>query len=176
METTPTNFEKKKTARKGAFAELLVKRRLEEKGYQVMGNESSGAHPFDFLASKNKVGFFAVDVKAKARRRKYPDTGINTKHLNTYFDFSKNHNMEFRIYFVDEENSLIYGNTLGALQLPKTINGINYPLRNSGMSKYGTYDITYFPVDNMDVIGGITDEERKKLIELTTKNQKYKPS
>ena len=69
---------------KGKIGEDIVRRYLEEKGYVVYKPVTEGAHAFDILAVKDKKTVIIADVKTKARRNYFPDTGINYKHYVEY--------------------------------------------------------------------------------------------
>ena len=64
---------------------------MEEKGYVVYKPVTEGAHAFDILAVKDKKTVIIADVKTKARRNYFPDTGINYKHYVEYKAISEKH-------------------------------------------------------------------------------------
>ncbi len=73
------------SAQKGALGEQIVDRYLVEQGYIPYGSLIDGAHPFDRLcASRDKREVFIADVKSKACRLFYPDTGIGLRHYQEY--------------------------------------------------------------------------------------------
>jgi len=158
METTPTNFNLALT--KGEYAEGIVRLLFEDRGYVVYQPTTSGAHAFDMMAIKDKKRCLALDVKAKARRNAYPDTGINEQHYQTYINFSRNHNMDFWVVFVDEMDGHIYGNE---------INSLNYPTPRIENS------IRYFPLSNMKTLAALSDGEKDKLKSLNQRRHNYKP-
>lgn len=122
---TRANFDIAK--RKGAVGERVVRAFLERAGWIVYQPMTEGAHCFDMLCIKDKKMAVAFDVKAKARLNKWPATGINQRHFEEYVSFSKKHNMPFWVVFVDEGMREIYGNKIDELEIPRNINGIDYP-------------------------------------------------
>lgn len=156
---------------KGRYGEEIVRRYLEAKGYVVYNPVTDGAHAFDILAIKDKSKCIAIDVKAKSRRTKYPDTGINQKHLECYELFSKTHNMQFWLFFVDEFLGTIYGNTLSELSEIRMENGIKYPLY--WQSHNGGADIVYWPLSAMKTVHVLTDKEKRELADLSQRNYDY---
>lgn len=163
-----TNFEKALV--KGSFAEDIIKNLMESKGFVVYRPVTHGAHAFDMMAIKNKKKVVALDVKAKARRTYYQDTGINLKHFYEYLDFAKQHNVEFWLLFIDEYEMKIYGNNLQKLQEPKIINGKEYPLIQN--TRNGT-QIIYWPLVNMITISVITDIQAQELKTMSQRNFEY---
>lgn len=165
MATTRANFDTAKA--KGEFGERIVRRWLEQRGFVVYKPETEGAHAFDALAIKNKQRCIALDVKAKARRNLYKDTGISERHYQTYAQFSQRHKMPFWVVFVDEMQGTIYGNTLGALNEPKNVDGVDYPMRLG--------ETRFWPLENMIQIHELTYEEQEKLARLSQRNYAYAP-
>jgi hypothetical protein len=165
MGTTPTSFSERKTTIKGAFGERIIKAFLEAKGFCVYEPTTEMAHAFDFLAVKDKRQCVALDVKSKARRSKYPDTGIDIRHYETYRDFSKKHKMPFFIAFVDEWIGKIYGNWLEKLQEPCKIGDKKYPSVERS--------IIYFPLAKMIDIQELSESDAAELRALSTRNYAY---
>jgi len=163
---TPKNFDV--AMAKGKFGEFIVRRILEAKGFIVYEPRTVGAHAFDVLAIKDKKRCIAMDVKAKARRNKYADTGINERHYKIYSDFSRTHNMPFWVVFVDEMVGEIYGNTLEALDIPRTIDGIIYPMIYGGDT--GT---RYWPLAAMIKLHDLTASEKEELSRLSQRSHEY---
>ena len=71
-------------------------------------------------------------LKTKAKRNKYPDTGFNHKHYEEYKMLQEMGLMVW-IFFVDEVEAIVYGNTLEKLSEPQIVHHegktIKYPLR-----------------------------------------------
>jgi hypothetical protein len=166
METIQRNFNKALT--KGEYGEKIVRRVFEQRGFVVYKPVTDGAHAFDALAIKGKRNCIAIDVKAKAMRNKYPDTGINIRHYNLYREFSEKHNMPFWVVFVDEMKAEIYGNTLEQLDIPRTIRGLNYPWNcdHGGGTRY-------WPVHCMVPIHRLSCDEVLELKQLSQRNHDY---
>lgn len=127
--------------KKGEYGEKKVHEYLEAKGFIVYLPVTEAAHAFDRLAIKDKKQAIIVECKAKARRTKYADTGINITHYNDYSYISKKHNLPVFIFFIDEHLSEIYGNFLRELERPTEVSGKKYPSREG--------KIIYFPLANM---------------------------
>ena len=165
MATTRPSFDIARA--KGEYAEGIVRRKLEAQGFVVYKPETVGAHAFDVLAIRDKSHCIALDVKAKARRNRYPDTGINERHYQTYKAFSTRHAMPFWVVFVDEMQGTIYGNSLTALDEPAEVGGVAYPLLDNGTR--------YWPLQNMRQIHELTYQEAEELAQLSQRNYAYAP-
>lgn len=164
---TLDNFQDKIQTQKGQIGENIIKSFLKNKGYIIYKPELSGAHAFDILAIRNKQELLIAEVKSKARRNKYPDTGIDIKHYNEYKYISQKHNLPIFIFFVDEMEHNIYGNFLSLLEKPTIIDKINkkYPSQENS--------IIYFPLKNMKTIFKLTDDQVSQLKKYSTRNYKY---
>lgn len=163
-----------KSLKKGRVGEEYVRGLLEKKGYIVYTPKTEGAHAFDFLAIKEKEKCIALDVKSKARRNKYKDTGVNLKHYRIYEAFMKRHNMPFWLIFVDEMEKKIYGNTIEALMADKKEEfGINYPYiwKRKPDDKDGTI---YWHLDSMIQMGCLECEAQELLCVLSQRNHEYR--
>lgn len=144
---------------KGRIGERIVDAWLESKGYVPYRPIDGVAHPFDRLvASRDKKTIRVVEVKAKPRREKYPDTGIPTTHYNDYKHIQDKYGIQVFIAFVDEVLKKIYGNFLDELDKPDG----RYPLRYA--------DVTYFPLSKMLDIKRLTDEQCAELAALRRSN------
>lgn len=173
------NWEDQKTVQKGNIGEMEVSNYFAQKGYIVYKPENGGAHPFDkLIARKDKREIFIAEVKTKARRSYYPDTGIDIRHYEGYCYITQKHNMELFIYFVDELMEKIYGNTLKKLKNPikieyeyetnfgnKKHKTLKYPLKEKG--------IIYFPLKNMIKICELSSEQVKILKKLNQRSYVY---
>lgn len=128
------------------------------------------AHPFDYLcASRDKENIFLADAKTKARRAKFPDTGIDYKFYKSYTKIAKKHNMRVFLFFVDERLKQVYGNFLDELQKPIKIkfNGyiLEYPRKETDFRKVETI---YFPMESMITIGELSHADIEELIGLSS--------
>ena len=164
-------FEDRSTTKKGDIGENIVDNIMLEKGFiPYLPKKETGAHPFDRLyATRDKKLIFILDIKAKARRLYYPDTGIDIKHYNQYSFIRDKHKISVSLLFVDEEMMKVYGGNLMKLE-EKTIitdkgRTLNYPMF--------TKSIVYFPLKNMNVVSEITPKEAKLLKDMTTKKDCY---
>jgi len=179
-------WEDKPEVKKGNFGERIVKDYLEKEGYVVYTTKSIGSHLCDgFVSNKNKKEIFIGDVKSKARRNIYPDTGIDEKYYNNYKELSMKYNMPFFLYFIDEGMKKIYGNRLDVLEIERTIlyeydNGkgkesfpITYP--SPKIDSKGN-NIVYFPLCCMKEMNNITSEDVEILKDLSRRSIEYKPN
>jgi hypothetical protein len=156
--------------RKGDVGELLVDDFLRGKKVIPYRPDYDGAHPFDRLcATADKKTIFVADIKTKARREFYADTGINLNHYGDYKHIETKYRLRVFLFFVDEKLGEIYGNWLTELEQPVTLanNGklISYPLKQGG--------ILYFPLAHMQPISPITLEKAKELMALSTRSYEY---
>lgn len=171
MATIQKNFDV--ALKKGAIGELIIKQLLERKNYVVYQPMTEGAHAFDMLAIKNKESAIALDVKAKAPMNILPATGVNQKAFNEYMSFSIKHKMPFWLFFVDEANKLIYGNTLEQLELPRFLDGKNYPMEFK--TKKGVL-LRLWHLSTMIKIAHLNDEQVDSLKNYNQRNYNYSPS
>ncbi len=166
-----SNWEERTTVKKGNVGERLVNEWLIQHNYIPYSPDASGAHPFDRLvASRDKKTIFIADAKTKAKRKYYPDTGINISHYQEYKFIQEKYGIDVFIFFVDEESEEIYGNILKKLDENKTVfhNGknIQYPFEYKG--------IRYFPIEQMKMIAKIPKKETQILKSYSTENEAYK--
>ncbi len=155
---------------KGQLGERIVKGILERKGFIVYRPETDGSHAFDILAIKDKRRCIAIDVKAKARRTAFPDTGINQRHFEVYQQFSLRHLMPFWLFFVDESMLEIYGNTLDELEKPRTVAGRKYPMVSK--TAFGV-DIRYWPLEAMIKIDNLNCSQTIDLMQMSQRSYEY---
>lgn len=165
METKSTNWDKKTEVIKGNFGENIIRKYLEDKGFVIYEPITDKSHAFDKLAIKDKEQMILIEVKTKARRNKYPDTGININHYENYKKISKKHNLPIFLFFVDEMLGKIYGNTLQKLEEEIIIKSVKYPLFWN--------NIIYFPVAKMKDIYKLNSEEIAFLKKNSTRNYDY---
>lgn len=154
---------------KGDFAESIVDKFLEEKGYIVYNPKTSGSHAFDRIAIKDKNQMIIAESKAKARRTYYYDTGINLKHFKEYNNISQKHNIPVFLFFADEFQEKIYGNFLERLQQE-----FIYTYRNR-RKKYPSIEngIIYFCLESMMDICNLTKEQVQFLKNNSRRNYDY---
>lgn len=160
------SWQSRTTVKKGNLGEDLVADYLESKGFIVYEPVTEGSHGFDKLAMKNKRELVYAEVKAKARRKYYPDTGINISHYEDYSYLYREYKMNIFIFFVDELLEEIYGGFLQELRKPVEVNGQKYPLKHKG--------IIYFPLMNMRRnIAKLNAVDVKELKKYNTRNYSY---
>lgn len=157
--------------KKGDIGESIVNAYLIGKGFIPYSPCAEGAHPFDRLVtSRDKKTIFIAEIKTKAKRKFYPDTGINISHYREYKHIQDKYGIDIFIFFVDEESKKVYGNTLKILDTKRTIECrgkiLEYPLEQCG--------IRYFFIDNTEHIADIPESESVILQSLTTKKSYYK--
>lgn len=156
--------------KKGDLGEVLVDEFLRGKRIIPYRPDYDGAHPFDRLcATANKKTVFIADIKTKARRKHYSDTGFDATHYADYKFIEAKYGLRVFIFFVDEERAEIYGNWLSILetptQLPHGNRTIEYPWRQGS--------IVYFPLVLMQPIAPITFEHAKELMSLSRRSYDY---
>ena len=162
------NWEDKEQVKKGNIGENIVDQYFEGRGYIIYKPVTNAAHLIDRLYVKDKKKLIFADTKTKAARNLYPDTGFDYKHYEEYLVL-QDMGLEVWIFFVDEVEAAIYGNTLEKLREPHTIhhNGktIEYPLRWK--------EIIYFYRKNMIDVASISVEEVSEIKSHNTRNYDY---
>lgn len=163
------NWSDKKTVQKGDFAEAIIHEFLESKGYVVYKPVTDSAHPFDKLAIRDKRNVIIAEVKAKAKRNYFPDTGIDVRHYNDYIAIMEKHNIPVFIFFVDEMLGEIYGNFLSRLEREVVCEcrgkELKYPREQNG--------IIYFHMDNMQSVKKLTEAEIQHLKHKSERGYEY---
>lgn len=157
---------------KGEVGEMVVRAHLEKKGWVVYKPHTEGAHAFDILAIFQKKTAIALDVKAKSRMNKYPATGINQNHFEEYLAFSEKHLMPFWVVFVDEMQRTIYGNELGALEVPRVVSGVSYPF----IMKTSYSPVRLWPLEAMKHIADLDGVTASQLVSLNQRKYEYEAS
>lgn len=166
MATNRISFKDRKTTRKGKVGENIVRQYLEKRGWVIYEPQTDCAHAFDKVAIKDKNKMALLEVKTKARRNFYPDTGIDIRHYMEYKTLSEKYNLPIFLFFVDEMMALIYGNKLSFLEeRVKTNDGIEYPLKQKG--------IIYFPLERMKKIAILDAKTVLSIKKLNTRSYEY---
>ena len=175
MSQTNSEFQTKSTTRKGRIGEAAVDAWLRQRGYiPYAAPEELGAHPFDRVAvHRDKRDIRIAEIKAKAARTWFPDTGINERHLLEYLSFEERVRVPVFLFFVDEMRRLIYGNLLSTLMQPTEIfwngNTLKYPLRNQPDRQGETARKAYFPVQRMHRIAPLDVDAATEMSENSTR-------
>lgn len=158
------NWKDKKEVKKGNIGEKIVNDFLEKKGFVIYKSITDSAHSFDRLAIKDKQRLIIAEIKTKARRNKYKDTGFNLRHYNEYKKISEKHNLPVYIFFVDEMLGKIYGNWLSILEEPY-LKILQYPAILN--------DIIYFHLDKMIDICDLSEQEINDLKNYSQRKYEY---
>lgn len=166
----PELFENKLTTRKGDVGESLVDKMLREKGFVIYKPEGGQPHAFDRLAIKDKEILMIAEVKAKAKRKYFPDTGIDFRHYKEYKNIMKKHNLEVILFFVDEEMGKIYGGKLSEIEVINNFKVNNRDVTYPKIEK----NIIYFHIEKMKEYADLKRADVLNLEALTTKKQAYK--
>jgi len=148
--------------KKGTIAENFVQEKLIEAGW-VVYRPAGGRHKVDFICER-KNEFVAVDVKAKARRMYYDDTGIDARDLEVY------EQLPFPVYlvFVDDITGTTYGESIAYLCIARRIEKYTYPMFS------GHY--VYFPLSVMKQLWEIPTDILQALQATTDRNKDYDPA
>jgi Holliday junction resolvase len=164
MKPQNLQWKDKTEVKKGEIGETIVKQYLEKNGMIVYEPKTDGAHAFDILAIKNKEKVCIVEVKTKPKRKFYNDTGIDITSFKTYEKVSKEHNLKLFIFFVDENEKKIYGNSLNEL-LKEVEDKKKYPLVEN--------NIIYFHMSNMVTISDLNEKQTEEIKRYSNINEKY---
>jgi hypothetical protein len=169
---TPTNSSWKNRLQviKGDYAEEIIDSYLESKGYVVYNTKTPTAHAFDKVAVKDKQQVMIAECKAKARRNKYADTGINKRHYDQYKFIQDKHKIPVFIFFIDEMLKKIYGNFIELLERRTIIETKQYPCIEA--TQYGE-NIIYFPLQNVREVAELSEEQVQYLKENSTRKYEY---
>lgn len=171
------SWQERQEVKKGDYGETIVDRYLREEGFIPYYPVSKDKpHPIDrFVSSPDKKDIFVADVKTKAKRKYYPDTGFDYADYESYIYIRKKYGMNVFIFFVDEYLEELYGNFLQELKQEKEIHykgkRIEYPKIET--NKNGRKEI-YFPLENMKRhIREINSKDIEALKDISNRNYKY---
>jgi hypothetical protein len=158
------------TVKKGDIGESIVDNFLKSKNVVPYQPVFDGAHPFDrLLATPDKKSLFVADVKTKARRTFYPDTGIDVKHYDEYMHIENKHNLKVFLFFVDEDEQRVYGGWLFDLTKNRRVNHngkvLDYPIRQG--------KLIYFPLEAMQPVCSLEQSQCSSLKQFSTRNYQY---
>jgi len=164
-----------KSNQKGKLGEALIDEHFYKIGmisYQPPKDES---HPFDrCYVHKEKTNIYFAEIKSKAHRNKYPDTGFDLRHYKKYKAYSEKFNIRMCVFFVDEMNKKIYGNYLDILERKRIVNWNGSKIEYPWISQSGNgVEIIYFPIKAMKVICTINYTDMRQLRNLNERNYDY---
>jgi len=177
MKTNYKKFNQTNVYKKGVYAEKIIKKILNQKGYVVyepfQEKKDSKWEFFDIMAiertTKEEKKIFIGDVKAKARMNNYNATGIDWKHYIKYVKMSEKLGMPFKLFFVDEHTKRISVLELTRdLVLPenqvKSADGRTYPLVTDFNGKYTK--VILFAVEQLKIIDYLSNKDADYLTSL----------
>ena len=160
----------------GDLGEVVVDKYIMNEWWTAYCPNKSQSHAFDRLVAtmERPDKFFIVEVKTKPMMKYYPESGFNLLHYNRYKAVEKRHNLTVFIYFVDYVARIIYGGKLSDISCPHKLfyncnnkKGEQYP--RLFLDKKGK-DIIMFPVELMEEICELTDEEVAMFDGLSERN------
>ena len=162
------NWSDKLQVRKGNVGEAIFDELSKRLGYIIYKPEADKGHGFDRLVTDRKK-YFLAEIKTKAMRDYYEDTGFNYKRFIEYEEQCKELNLKMFIFFVDEKKGLIYGDFLHNLKKEKIIQwrgkDLKYPLIQVSPGNY----IIYFYQPDMKILAYLTDEQTDNIMEYSTR-------
>ena len=161
-------WEDKPQVKKGNIGENIVDQYFGGQGYIIYKPVTDSAHLIDRLYVKDKKKLIFADTKTKAKRNNYPDTGFDNRHYKDY-QMLQEMGLEVWIFFVDEVEATVYGNTLEKLSEPHIVQ------HNGRTLKYPWVcgEIIYFYRDNMIDISLLSQEEVREIKSYNTRNYEY---
>lgn len=172
METKFQNFKNQNESKKGDIGEKIIDEMLEKDNLIIYKPINKGNHPFDrFVIDMKYSTKYIVDVKTKACRNKFNDTGMNYNHFENYRDKGEKWGMRVAIYFVDEMSQAIYGNFLDELMIGY-VDKSNKSYPSIEIGKNGIKTI-YFSLEKMIFKRKLTEQECKEIKKFNTRNYKY---
>jgi len=160
---------------KGDLGEMAVDSFLAAQGYKKMVPGDLGAHNFDRMyipTMKMGADLFHphwADVKCYTRRTHYADTGINFSHFLTYCEIEDGLGIPGKIYWVDENEQLIYGQWFKILRTPDP-RFRRYPLRQGTR---GRGEKVYFPLALMQIYARLPSNISQEIRDLNTRSYPY---
>lgn len=163
-------FSDLKEYKKGELGEFLVQHYLTKKGYTVYKTASTGSHPIDNIAiHKTNLNVFIYDVKTKAKRTHYNDTGLDANDFQKYKKIIEKNNVQLIIFFVDENLKLIY--TLNMNTISEKIK--NYKTYPKIIKDPKGQDVIYFPLKIMKKQIKFSQKFADKLKACNNRNYNY---
>ena len=154
--------------KKGDVGERIVDDYFRNYGYIIYTPEEGSPHLIDRYYIKDKDNLFFAEVKTKPKRNNYPDTGFDYRHYEGY-KILQDLGHKVCVFFVDEVEASVYGNTLSEISKPSTLeyNGriIEYPLREG--------ELIYFRRDTMKEVTILTQDEVMEIRGHESRNYPY---
>lgn len=150
-------WQDKKETKKGNIGEEIIKNMLREQGYVLYEPKDDLPHLIDIFCHHIEKDLVCVEVKTKRRRANRQDTGFETRHYKEYIRLLERHRLDTFIAFVDDFEGCIYGQKLSHL--------MQFENEYKGQ--------VYFPLEQMDFIQWLSEEEIKALKLLTTVRYDY---
>ena len=118
-----------------------------------------------------------LEVKTKARRTFYNDSGMDEHNYWRLITYQSNNEPKVFVAFVDEGSGCIYGNFLESLNEPcKTVRygeEIEYPRTEMAKASNGKLSITYFPMEKMSFRKKLPYEFIQRLRQMSERNYPY---
>lgn len=162
------DFYEQITTKKGIVGERIANDFLIKQGWTLYSAKEQ-RHQVDFIAmKKNKTCM--IEVKCKARRNKYPDTGFNYSQYVEYKNQIELTKLPLFVFFVDEQLKQIYYCNLTEESKPKERNGITYPLIYNSDTKG---KIIFFYQPDMKVLCNLSERDVLEIKGLSSRNYDY---
>jgi hypothetical protein len=159
------NFER--SLKKGTYGERLLYKRLEADGFLNYTPRKEGSHFFDgIVIGKNRESFIC-EIKSYRTLTYYEATGVDFPQFLKYQEQSRRLGLRVKLFFIDEELGLIYGNYLDVLEQPVKEQGRQFPWTMKTL----TGQKRVWPFSKMKIFYHLTEEEIKQLKAMT--HRKY---
>lgn len=160
---------------KGSLGQRAVER--EFAGHNVLyWTDEKSSHPFDGIALEwETYDIVAIEVKTKAARTYYKDTGFNVSQYERLKKAREKFGKDPFVVFVDEGGKLIYGNFLSILERPRCYTVDNMSVALNLKNTYPSIErgIIYFPLKAMKKIAALSAPEVEDLRNLSERNNSY---
>jgi len=122
----------------------------------------------DIIMHRDKrVSFIEVSTKQHTVKNGMKVTGKNKKQIDNYLKRQTDLNIDYFIIFVDIKTKTLYGNNLNNLVRGTTYGGKKFPM----VYNCGGQVITFFSLNDMLVLGKLTDDDVDKLSEIAWRNK-----
>lgn len=167
--------------KKGSIGQKCVEKLFAGKRVLYWTDENC-SHPFDGMALNwEDYDIIAIEIKAKAARTHYKDTGYNLSQHDRLHKARDKFGKDPLIVFVDEGIGKIYGNYLSILERERIFEApvsvqeewiVFYPHYRE---RYPSIEggIIYFPLLAMKYLGEIEEGDLIRLRELSCRNDNF---